>query len=613
MKNIAYILFSALMILVVSCKEDEVIYNTSAKAGFTVGDAYEVGESVTFTDVTIAEEGTQIVKYLWEFGDEGEATSTEKNPTFIFKKDGTYIVKLTVTDSNGLKASYQKEIKVINPTSPDFTVEKAEYQMGDKVNFTDATTTKSGTTITKYLWEFGDENKSTSTEQNPSFTYIEAGAYAVKLTVKDSYGLTASITKNVTVFNPAEAIAVLWSSAMSGSVRGGSSPAISADGSTLYMLTGGSDNEAGQLKAYNVANGALKWALDIDKAMKENHDGGSEKAGAKDIYGSPSVGKNGDVYFVVRDLKDSGAARRLFVFAVKEDGSVNWAYPGKDANVYSITPAVDADGNIYVAHRSSKIWKLTSSGVQSEYTSAGIPGVTGGLTLSKNGVVYGLGNAATGLFAYDLVADANKWIYNTDFGSANPAFTNALRSATITVGIDGTIYSVADNTAGGGVIFALNPDGTKKWNYQTPGGIPDGGVALGADGTIYANGGYMLASQPSAGIVALNADGTLKWHYPTTEDALTSPLVDNRGYIHFVTGKATYFILQPDGTLFSSMSLGDNAAATPVMDENGNVFVPVTKDGTLQMVCVTSKATSYAKDSAWPMRGQNPQRTGLQK
>lgn len=123
----------------------------------------------------------------------------------------------------------------------------------------------------------------------------------------------------------------------------------------------------------------------------------------------------------------------------------------------------------------------------------------------------------------------------------------------------------------------------------------------------------MLASQPSAGVVALNADGSLKWHYPTTEDALTSPLIDDRGYIHFITAKATYVVLKPDGTLFSSMSLGDSSASTPVMDREGNIFVPVVKDGALQIVCASSKAASYAMDSAWPMRGQNPQRTGLQK
>ena len=98
MKNIAYILFSVLLIFVTSCKDEETIYHTAARPGFAVGEQYEVGESVTFTDATIPNEGTKIVAYLWEFGDADKSTSTEQSPTFVFKKDGIYLVKLTVTD-----------------------------------------------------------------------------------------------------------------------------------------------------------------------------------------------------------------------------------------------------------------------------------------------------------------------------------------------------------------------------------------------------------------------------------------------------------------------------------------------------------------------------------
>lgn len=613
MKNLAYILFSLLLLCVTSCKEEDTIYKTAAKAAFSVGNEYEVGETVTFTDVTIPDEGTVIVTYLWEFGDEGKSTSTEQSPTFIFKKDGLFQVKLTVTDNNGLRATSQKEIKVINPTTPDFTLDKTEYQMGDVVTFIDATVTKPGVNITSYLWEFGDKDKSTSTKQNPTFAYNEAGAYPVKLTVTDSYGLKASVTKNVAVFDPSKAIAVQWLAVMDGSVTGGSSPALSFDGTAVYMLTGGDATNAGRLNAYNISDGSSKWILDVDKAMQDHHDNGSVAAGAKDIYGSPSVGRNGDIYFIVRDLKDAGADRRLFVFAVKESGIVNWAYAGKDANVYAITPAIDANSNIYVAHRSKKLWKLTSTGDWSEYTSNNLLGATGGLSVSKDGVVYGFGNGSTGLFAYNTVTDTNQWIYATDFGGAGDAFTGALRSATVTVGADGTLYSVKDLASGGGAVFALTPESVEKWVYPVAGAISDGGVVLGADGTIYANGGKALSTQPSAGVVALNADGSLKWHYGTTENAQTAPLVDDRGYIHFITADATYYVLKPDGTLFSSLKIGDSTISSPVMDDKGNLYVAVKKGGIWQMVCATSKATSYAKDSAWPMRGQNPQRTGLQK
>ena len=43
-------------------------------------------------------------------------------------------------------------------------------------------------------------------------------------------------------------------------------------------------------------------------------------------------------------------------------------------------------------------------------------------------------------------------------------------------------------------------------------------------------------------MVALGSDGSLKWHYKTESDAQTVPLIDNRGYIHFITADATYYI-----------------------------------------------------------------------
>ena len=37
----------------------------------------------------------------------------------------------------------------------------------------------------------------------------------------------------------------------------------------------------------------------------------------------------------------------LFLFAVGSDGSMKWAYKAADSNLYAVTPAIDASGNIY--------------------------------------------------------------------------------------------------------------------------------------------------------------------------------------------------------------------------------------------------------------------------
>lgn len=609
MKKVFYALLATVLVFVTSCKDDDTIYNTAARAGFTVGDTYDVGEPITFTDTTVPEEGTTIVSYLWEFGDEAGSTSTESNPTFIYTRDGEYTVRLTVTDSNDLKARSEKVIIIVNPTNPDFTTDKEEYEMGELIHFTDATTTKSGTTITAWHWTFGDEAESTSDEQNPTFVYDVAGSYAVTLTVTDSYDLQSSVTKNITVYDPAAAVSMEWSALLGGNVQAGSSAALSPDGSTVYMMRSLSGSDVAALVAYDAASGSQKWMVDLSVAMQ----GASPTAQAKDIFSSPAVDDNGNVYMIVRDLQ-SEADRNLYTISVSADGSLRWAVPvaTPGSNLYATTPAIAADGSIFIAHRDGKVGSLTPDGEYTEYPSTGLSNITSGVAISRSGMVYVTGGNSLGLFGYNPSTDVS-WTYNTNFGGASSALIGALKSTTVAIGTDGTVYSVSDATSGG-IIFAVDGvTGAEKWAYTTVGAIPDGGVALGADGTVYASGGEYLASTPSAGIYAINPDGTLKWHYPSTAAVQTSPIVDSRGYIHFVDAEATYYVLTAEGELFSSLSLGDACASSPVMDANGNLYVAVNANGQFQVVCASSKGDSYATDSPWPMRGGNPQRTGLQK
>lgn len=600
---------ATVLVFVTSCKDDDTIYNTAARAGFTVGDTYDVGEPITFTDTTVPEEGTTIVSYLWEFGDEAGSTSTESNPTFTYTRDGEYTVRLTVTDSNDLKARSEKVIIIVNPTNPDFTTDKEEYEMGELIHFTDATTTKSGTTITAWHWTFGDEAESTSDEQNPTFVYDVAGSYAVTLTVTDSYDLQSSVTKNITVYDPAAAVSMEWSALLGGNVQAGSSAALSPDGSTVYMMRSLSGSDVAALVAYDAASGSQKWMVDLSVAMQ----GASPTAQARDIFSSPAVDDNGNVYMIVRDLQ-SEADRNLYTISVSADGSLRWAVPvaTPGSNLYATTPAIAADGSIFIAHRDGKVGSLTPDGEYTEYPSTGLSNITSGVAISRSGMVYVTGGNSLGLFGYNPSTDVS-WTYNTNFGGASSALIGALKSTTVAIGTDGTVYSVSDATSGG-IIFAVDGvTGAEKWAYTTVGAIPDGGVALGADGTVYASGGEYLASTPSAGIYAINPDGTLKWHYPSTAAVQTSPIVDSRGYIHFVDAEATYYVLTAEGELFSSLSLGDACASSPVMDANGNLYVAVNANGQFQVVCASSKGDSYATDSPWPMRGGNPQRTGLQK
>lgn len=602
--------FAALLIglalLTGACSEEHTFYNTAAKTEIAQGaEEYEVGQPITFTDNTKPSQGTTIKSYLWEFGDPDESVSTEKSPTFTYRKDGSFTVRLTVTDSNDLKSSSTCTVLVVNPTKADFTLDREEYFLGDEVGFVDASTTKGSTTITAWKWEFADDARSTSEERNPKFLYDKAGSYPVKLTVTDSYGLTTSITKSVNIQDPSQVLATQWTAALGGAVKGGSSPAVSPDGSTVYMLRSLAGSDLAALYAYDTADGQVKWTLDLSVAMS----GTSATAQAKDVFSSPSVGADGTVYMIVRDLQSTTAERGVYVIAVNPNGSLKWAKKGgvSGTNLYAITPAIDASGNIIVATRGNEVWKFNPAGECSVFATDKL-GATGGMSISKTGVAYGAANGANGLFALDTNSGSQLWCYNTDFGGAADAFTGALRSAQAAIDTDGTLYFVTDAGAGGQII-ALNPSGSVKWIHATAGAIPDGGAVIAEDGTVYANGGMA----PAEGLIALDHDGNVKWTFATKGNVQTSPVIDNRGYVHVVDALANYYVVKPDGSSLAETELGQSCTSAPVMDTDGRLYVTVVKDGVPTVVCITSKAASYALNAPWAMRGQNPCRTGLQK
>ena len=82
-----------------------------------------------------------------------------------------------------------------NSPSASFSYSVTDFD----VDFTDASTDSDGS-ITSWSWDFGDGN--TSTEENPSHTYGDYGAYTVGLTVTDDQGATGFTSQTVNIVDP---------------------------------------------------------------------------------------------------------------------------------------------------------------------------------------------------------------------------------------------------------------------------------------------------------------------------------------------------------------------------------------------------------------------------
>src|SRR5262249_17026407 len=109
-----------------------------------------------------------------------------------------------------------------------------------------------------------------------------------------------------------------------------STPTVGSDG-TIYV--GARDN---RLHAYN-PDGSVKWQdlVGVDG----------------DVSNAPAIGSDGTIYM--------GGTGRLH--AVNPDGSLKWAVPTGGV-IFTASPAIAADGSIYIATLTGLLVKVSSAG-----------------------------------------------------------------------------------------------------------------------------------------------------------------------------------------------------------------------------------------------------------
>lgn len=110
---------------------------------------------------------------------------------------GTYYCTILSKNTSGVYCTSKLDIAITgNPNNPvaDFTADNT--CLGTVSQFTDQSSI-SGSTITSWLWDFGDGT--TSTQQNPTHTYAVTGNYSVTLTVTTAEGCDATTTQTISI------------------------------------------------------------------------------------------------------------------------------------------------------------------------------------------------------------------------------------------------------------------------------------------------------------------------------------------------------------------------------------------------------------------------------
>ena len=251
-------------------------------------------------------------------------------------------------------------------------------------------------------------------------------------------------------------------------------PALSADGSVLYLgfASGGfSATGTATLYAVNTSSGQTAWSADL---------------GATRIMASPTVGPDGSVYVAT-------AAGQLF--AVGADGKTRWTAQTGPAIKSAV--ALGADGTVYQPSSDGKLYAVTPQGqVKWSFDFGEHLGPTPLVTSAPQGPGGGGGGAG-------------------GIGSG----------ASPTIGSDGTIFIGANNSN----LYAIAPDGDMKWLFEAERELA--GIwttpALSADGSVL----YFGANK--GGVYAVNtSDGTKRWQFPIYGSIYASSLLDSRGVLY---------------------------------------------------------------------------------
>ena len=152
------------------------------------------GTAIPFASTASVNGSASITNYLWDFGNTNSGSGI--NTSHLYTTPGSYNVTHIVSTNEGCFDTITQTITVFNNPVAGFTHQNV--CLGNAMNFTNTSTVGSPDVISSYLWAFGDGSP-TSTQTNPSHTYLTEGNYTVTLiaTTSNACSDVANITVSV--------------------------------------------------------------------------------------------------------------------------------------------------------------------------------------------------------------------------------------------------------------------------------------------------------------------------------------------------------------------------------------------------------------------------------
>lgn len=550
---------------------------------------------------------------------------------FLFRTDKRKWNDKYISDHYPVFAVFDVSSTTPSVPAADFDIPDG-IQIDSPVSFTDCSSSPSG--IACWEWDFDGIR---SNEQNPVVTFQSVKDNSpVRLTVVDKNGQTASVTKLITVEAPTEhMLTQAWRRVYDDTEEATAywtSPAVSADGSRIYVSSSGY-----HLVAFN-ASGIQQGSFDIGQY-------GAAISGSRNCQTcTPSVDIEGNIYIPVQ--YSTGAGGNGGLFCIRPDMTEKWYVPtGENSTYRTCIPAIFG-GYVSVMARNdeslfgSNMFIFNCSDGSLRQTLTCDKGSYGGIAVSADGkLVFGSarGGASHGTAAgsetgggYKVaVIDGSFGTWKTSPNSDDGRATNFLGmthsdgNGYITKGfqpavstIDGSVYVCAttDNEnmivarySMESYVYGAVPNPVWKVEIEAAANNFGLGCVLDADGNAYV--------RAADKIFKLNAaDGSLIWSRETGKGNCGVPAIDNLGYVYVNdSGKQRLLKLSPvDGSLISQTVFDAQPRTSPTIDSNGNIYITCTSvNGEGAVLYKVTCPMTTGPGSNWSQLGGNQRKTGM--
>ncbi len=140
-----------------------------------------------------------VQSFMWEFGD-GSTNDTDMSPSHEYVNDGSYSVRLTVTDDNGCTNDFiNNNMIAVHPIPKvDFTTNPEVGSPGYEMTFNSSYTTTGST----WYWDYGDGSPLDILNVPTSVhAFSDMGNYEVLHIVESEFGCKDSVSKNILIID----------------------------------------------------------------------------------------------------------------------------------------------------------------------------------------------------------------------------------------------------------------------------------------------------------------------------------------------------------------------------------------------------------------------------